>query len=526
MTKIHKKIFIAINLSLGIMGVMFSVLQISGGVELYGVTEQVDTIPFEFRTLYNGEWQSQFTTKYHNNFPLRAFMVRTNNQLLYQMGAMINGSIVVGNDGYLFSDEYICNAFTNISDDTRKQIDEYVEKLIECQKILNVHQKELVYIITPSKVELCAEFLPERYKALVAQRAEITNNYDYLAYKLEQANIRMLDMTQILKRAEQEYPYFCKTGTHWNFYAAAIGAKELLKVLGNTVNSFEITFSEKPFETEKDLYCLSNIWKGKEENLYYKGVLDIEGNIDRRTVLEMGTSFSNEMVTELLNKDSEMLFDNYIRYQYFTMKSTYFGDQIKTETFIESEDLIDEICGADIILIENNNSYVPDSHIRFAQYIIDNGDIIKTRKEILEPIIFENDTFIIDFSPKGNSSEYVKTGFYDEEETGRWSRANTKIELYLNADSDIRIDFSNNYFCEKTQIMFNDCLLWDSEKDSVEQLTDIVIPENIIRSDGGNYLQVFTSKEILSPKAQGIGEDDRKLAQFWNKLIIRRGDKK
>ena len=86
---------------------MFSVLQISGGVELYGVTEQVDTIPFEFRTLYNGEWQSQFTTKYHNNFPLRAFMVRTNNQLLYQMGAMINGSIVVGNDGYLFSDEYI-----------------------------------------------------------------------------------------------------------------------------------------------------------------------------------------------------------------------------------------------------------------------------------------------------------------------------------------------------------------------------------------------------------------------------------
>ena len=45
----------------------------------------------------------------------------------------------------------------------------------------------------------------------------------------------------------------------------------------------------------------------------------------------------------------------------------------------------------------------------------------------------------------------------------RWSTANTKIELYLQKDSDLRLDFSANSFCEKTKIMFNNNLLWDRD---------------------------------------------------------------
>lgn len=71
--------------------------------------------------------------------------------------------------------------------------------------------------------------------------------------------------------------------------------------------------------------------------------------------------------------------------------------------------------------------------------------------------------------------------------------------------------------------MFNNNLLWDSEKDSIELLNNIVIPKKLILEGEGNYLQVITSKEILSSKEQGAGDDTRKLAQYWNKLLIIRG---
>lgn len=523
--KYRKRIFIGISFGFFFLGLLFSILHLDSGVELYGVTEKTEENSFNLNALYEEEWQSQYTTNYHNNFPFRALMVKINNQFLYQLRSIINGSIVVGKDGWLFSDEYIQNAFTDASDNVKEQIDIYVDNLLECQQILNGQKKELVYIITPSKTEIYPEFLPERYQALVTQRQDLVNAYDYLAYKLSQTDIKTIDMTKSLKETEGVYPYFCKTGTHWNYYAASLGAQELLKALGDTVTDFEVISSNQPFETEQDLYLLSNIWNGKKEALYYKGIISIEQNSDKRTVLEMGTSFSNEMVTELINKDGEMIFDNYIRYQYFVSKSIYSGDRTQVEAIaMQTENnLLDEISNADIIVIENNNSYVPDSHMQFVQYIIDNKDIIKTRQESIEPIIFDNDAFIIDFCQGGNADSYIKTGFYDAEEACRWSTANTKIELYLQKDSDLRLDFSANSFCEKTKIMFNNNLLWDSEKDSIELLNNIVIPKKLILEGEGNYLQVITSKEILSSKEQGAGDDTRKLAQYWNKLLIIRG---
>lgn len=271
--KSRYKFFNRSILGLLLLWTIFSILHIDGRTSLYGVTDTGDNVEISLESLYNGEWQNYVQTNYQNNFPFRALMVKTNNQLLYQIGATINGSIVVGKNGYLFSDEYIQNSFSSISEGTKDEIDRYVANLVECQKILNEHSKELVYVISPSKVEICPDFLPDRYKVLVSERNDIINMYDYLAYKLSQTNIKTVDMTKILKESENPYLYFCKTGTHWNYYAASLGAQELLSVLGDTVVKLDIEQMTEPYGTEQDLYKLANIWKGKEENQYYRAFL-------------------------------------------------------------------------------------------------------------------------------------------------------------------------------------------------------------------------------------------------------------
>ena len=128
------------------------------------MTEKTEENSFNLNALYEGEWQSQYTTNYHNNFPFRALMVKINNQFLYQLRSIINGSIVVGKDGWLFSDEYIQNAFTDASDNVKEQIDIYVDNLLECQQILNGQKKELVYIITPSRQKYTLNFCQKDIK--------------------------------------------------------------------------------------------------------------------------------------------------------------------------------------------------------------------------------------------------------------------------------------------------------------------------------------------------------------------------
>lgn len=525
--KIGQTIFNCVIFGILFASLTFTICNIDSKEQLYGVTNSTELPQASADGIWLGNFQGEVDKYYQENFPLRTAMVRWNNQLLYWIKGIINGSIIVGKDGWLYSEEYVANAFSDIPDATKSLVEEYALKVKQCQEIIEKSGKEFVYIITPSKAEMYPENLPYRYLPLSSKRDKIVNCYDYLLQRLTDEGIEVVDMLSILKEAEGEIPFFSKTGTHWNYYAASIGASSVLNRLGYENVTVEVEPMKEPQGTEQDLYLLTNIYRGEVDKEYYHTKLDFSEYAEReeRNVLEMGTSFSGELASSLA-PDGTMWFDKYVRFQYFILKNTYCGDQITVESGnFNNEALLDEILKADIIILENNNSYVPDSHIEFVDYIISHEEDIINGEGNQDDFIKIDDEVILDFSNGGSVEEYTRIGFYAGEENGRWSKENAELAIKLCAEQDIVLDFSENLFLEDTVIAFNNMVVWDGTVDSKEALKNIVIPVEMINNKKMNFIQIKSPQKLLSLKEKGMGEDERITAQWWNKVIIRKGEK-
>lgn len=525
--KSRQSVFICVVFGILFVSLSFTICNVDSKEQLYGVTNSAELPRASVDGIWRGNFQEEVDKYYQENFPLRTAMVRWNNQLLYWMKGIINGSIIVGKDGWLYSNEYVVNAFSDISAPTKSLVEEYAAKVKKCQEILEKSGKEFIYIITPSKAELYPENLPLRYFPLSSQRNRTVNCYDYLLESLTDEGIEVIDMLNILKETEGEIPFFSKTGTHWNYYAASIGASSVLDRLGYENIDIEVTPMKEPQGTEQDLYLLTNIYKGEVDKEYYHTKLHFSeyAGKEERNVLEMGTSFSGELASSLAPHGT-MLFNRYVRFQYFILKNTYYGDQIIVESGnFNNEDLLEEILKADIIILENNNSYVPDSHIEFVDYIIKYEEDIINGEGNQEDFIKIDDEIILDFSKGGLAEEYTRLGFYSGEGNGRWSKENAELAIKLYAEQDIILDFSENRFLEDTVISFNNMIVWDGTADSKEALKNIVIPIEIINNKKMNFIQVKSPQKLSSLKEKGMGEDERITAQWWNKVIIRKGEK-
>lgn len=520
MKNIEKRVFLVISIGILLLFFICTIFNLDTSMKLYGVSNNMEFPKYNFEDIWYGKYQSDLDMYYKNNFPLRPYLVKLNNQMLYDIGANINDNIIVGKDGWLFTTEYVWSSYANISEDNKKLYAEYAHKIKLLEEKLEKADKELVYIITPSKVELYSEFLPNRYNLLRMDRPNLLNNYDYLAECLQKENVRFIDMTKFLSDFNSPYLYFSKTGIHWNYYAAAICAAE---IVGRTDYcdrpQIMVQKSDVPMGTEQDVYLLSNIIKGIEDETYYSVSVDYPNikDTERKNVLEMGTSFSGELAAAF-RENGACIWNEYTRYQYFTNKYFYKGSVYVDESgnFNNNEEILPVVQEADIILIENNNSYIPESHFKFVDYLLNLPEDELMFKNCVD---FDKEDLCVDFSDNGNSDEYAFTGFYNMENEGRWSMGEAKLSIPMETSKDIIIDLSENRFAEDSQIMFNDIIIWKT-KDGTDKLKRIVIPQQLVLSGRNNYITVTTKTEILSPKDMGISEDNRMLAHWWGKLKI------
>ena len=81
----------------------------------------------------------------------------------------------------------------------------------------------------------------------------------------------------------------------------------------------------------------------------------------------MGTSFSVELA-DIFCTEGNFIWEEMVRYQYFVSRIKYrngmpaegqSGDEVR------KEQIKDEIALADIVVMENNDSYIPESHFEF-----------------------------------------------------------------------------------------------------------------------------------------------------------------
>lgn len=489
-------------------------------IELYGVMTENPKPVFSMEGIYNGYYQAEFDDWYGDEHPLKKLFVKINNQIIYDIRGCINSDIVVGKYGWLYSLEYIMCELDEISEENKLLYDDYVKKVKEVQDKLEDAGKKFVYVVSPNKVEICSEFLPNRLKILQSIKKDTVNNHKYLVDKLKENGINFIDVGSLLQEKDREVPYFSKTGIHWNYYAAALCAKKILLQLGYGEDiEIKITPIEMPYGTEQDIYALSNIFKGIIDDEYYCVQLLCNSltNRNKKKVLEMGTSFSVELAT-VFGGNQDLVWSEFIRYQYFVDKTVYSQDTITNyETGGVSQDnLGSEIASADIVIIENNATYIPDSHLEFIDAI---GNLSLQDLSAKEYISLESEDFIIDFTAGGNADMFVEYGFYPAEEGGRWAEAHAECAIALKDDDGLKLDLSENGFAENTVIEFNDEIVWNS-KDGVESLGNIIVSSELIHKNAKNYITIWSDSEILSPKEQGISEDPRQLAHRVTKFRV------
>ena len=490
-------------------------------IELYGVvTEKPKPVP-QWDNIYTGRYQEEFDNWYNDEHPLRELFVKINNQLIYNARGCINSDIVVGEQGWLYSLEYIMCSLDEITEENKVLYDDYVKKIKDIQEKLEAVGKRFIYIISPNKVEVYPEFLPYRLKALQRIKGSTVNNHEYLVNKLEENGIVFIDAESLLQEDGNMYmPYFSKTGIHWNYYAAAICARKILMQLeyGDEIE-IKITPRDMPYGTEQDIYQLSNIFGGLVDDEYYQVQLFCPSltNRNKKKVLEMGTSFSAELAT-VFGGNQDLLWDELIRYQYFVDKTTYCKDTIADyETGgVSSDNLKNEIANADIVIVESNGTYIPNSHLEFIDII---GNFTLEDLDGRDYIVLDSEDFIIDFSNEGNGDIFVEYGFYSAEEEGRWAEAYAECAMTLKANDALKLDLSENSFAKNTIIEFNNKIIWTSQ-DGVENLENIIVRSELINENAKNYITIRSDAQISSPKEQGISEDSRQLAHRISRFII------
>lgn len=324
-------------------------------------------------------------------------------------------------------------------------------------------------MISPSKAELYAEYLPSRYFLLMKDRDKVLNSYKYQVECFDNEDIDYIDMTAILKE-NNTYPAFSKTGIHWNYWAAALCASKVIEKSEYCEQPrIIVNENKKPQGTEQDIYMLSNIIRGTVDDKYYWVSVDYPDIkiSQKKKLLEMGTSFSGEL-SSCFSENEECIWSKYTRYEYFAHKYTFIGDHFTYETGDSyNEELLQLLKETDIVLIENNNSYIPDSHYEFVDLLLSIPDEELAHKE---GVNLDETDLVIDFSVEGNSEQYVRTGFYAMENEGRWSKnyAEMSLPIYC-ATGDTVLDLSENRFYDNTTIEFNDTVVWQSS-DGEEKL--------------------------------------------------------
>ena len=218
---------------------------------------------------------------------------------------------------------------------------------------------------------------------------------------------------------------------------------------------------------------------------------------------------------------SNRAFDSVTFYQYFTFKDTYneYGaqrywytsDQAKSELGI-----MDEIGNSDIVLMEQQNTYLTDTHIEFLDYVIAN--INDMYYHLGENVITKSDDQV------GVSL----TNFYPLEDWGRWTQGQEcsftiyqdPMEPMVGQDYQLRFTAYSYWNRQNCSVFVNGREIGSIVLEpQYAQEYELQIPSEYL-SEVANAFTFCLDGMTVSLKDVGQGEDTRPLGIGFTTLSV------
>lgn len=440
-----KKHFILITgfLIILVLGWGLRILSLDPQIILSGVVNTVDKPIKTVSSLMNGTYQSAKQLLFSTNFPLRNVYIKLHNQLIYSIFHQSpNDNIVIGNNNNLFEKHYI-NDYFHTTGDKYIEINQLVQDLQFVQQELTERNKKVVVIITPSKADFFANDIPNKYRLL---KSDKKRNYDILLDNFVKYNINYFDSFSYLQSIKNsfEVPFFQRTGTHWNYVAAAISAEKLCNYLDD-IYGYKNQFSNiktvgykrvnMPLVPDQDIYYLMNTIKhisslNYKDEIYYEPCIDADftpGVLPCKMFIQ-GGSFQHEIIYALSKNNKNQI--SYLQNKQVSIfnGSTYFIDKI-------TDFDIDQIIDSDVFIFEVNVAAANNMGFGFIQFFKEYLQTHELKKaEPLDNV----------FCAKKDIYPERSYGFYQDEGTFRWSHktCGVLVENDKITENGLQIEFT------------------------------------------------------------------------------------
>ena len=317
--------------------------QIEGAVE-----EKAEVPRFSLTSYRDGDFQKQFETWVLKNFPERSIFLKiynTINLVLFDnLSAKSRDGLIIGDDDFLFYKRDIYQlAYPHKHDKDKKELEDRINLIKELQDILISKDTKVITLLSPNKVNIYEEKIPNRYKS---NKDYFSLYKKYLIEILKHKNLPYIDAAEILKERYKNYPneaLFAKGGYHWSNYGACIVVRSLLaKILkekkqNNDIPSCVLDHSIEDF-TMNDIARIAGVYNNSRFIAYYPNLLihDINTKIHFKKVVSFGNSFSHQVKDSLAALAN---IDEFYRFYYETLLESPYHP-IDLERIFNNADLV------------------------------------------------------------------------------------------------------------------------------------------------------------------------------------------
>ncbi|MBK7667691.1 MAG: hypothetical protein IPJ32_10330 [Sphingobacteriaceae bacterium] len=191
---------------------------------LKGAYVEVQDTEFSVATWFDANYQNKKEEYVNQNFGLRNYYVRFNNQIDYSLFNKANvAKLVVGKGGFLYEDDYI-NAYFGKNFIGEEKLEERFKKLKTVQDLLASQGTVLEVVFAPGKASFYPEFIPDNWRS-----EKKLNNYEYARDLCKKLGLTYVDLNAwfILQKDLSPYDLYPKTGIHWSNYGSLLAIDSL-----------------------------------------------------------------------------------------------------------------------------------------------------------------------------------------------------------------------------------------------------------------------------------------------------------
>jgi hypothetical protein len=243
--------------------------------ELKGYFKTYKKPDFTWKEWFAGNFQEKYDLYFENNFGLRPWFVRINNQISFSMsGKPKASSVVIGKNKYLYETNYL-KAYTGRDYVGSDILNGRIDSLLRIQDSLSLYETELIICLAAGKGSFYPEYFPEKYYGHKSD----TTNYHFYRKQLQKRNFHLIDFNDWFLRMKDtsQYILFPKYGIHWSEYGAWLAADSLIRYVEHLSDADlpdmklkGIEISQTPRGSDYDMgNGLNLLFKLRSESLAY-----------------------------------------------------------------------------------------------------------------------------------------------------------------------------------------------------------------------------------------------------------------